>query len=231
MSTPTRSMGPELVATVVFPTVVLVGFTGEAWLGPRLGLVVALAAPLGWGVWSMVRDRQVSALAIIAVISVLLTGSVGLLELDPSWFAIKEAALPLIIGSLTAATAHTRFALLPVLFERLLDPDRVDDALDASGKAIFDRASRRGTRIAGGIIAASAVVSWALARYVVTSPSGSEAFAAELGQHTTLSFFVIGLPTTFAMAWVLRNVLLTLEELAGVDIETLFRGQGDSDAA
>ncbi len=224
MSTSTRSMLPELVATVVVPTVVLVGFTGEAWLGPRLGLVVALAAPLGFGVWSMVRERKVSALAVIAIVSVLLTGSVGLLELDPAWFAIKEAAVPVVLGGLTAATAHTRFALFPVLFDRLLDPDRVDEALDHQARASFDAASRRGTRLAGGIFAASAVASWTLARFVVTSPTGTEAFAAELGTFTTLSFFAVGLPTTFAMAWVLRDVLVRLEELAGVDVESLFRG-------
>ncbi|MEM6930397.1 MAG: VC0807 family protein [Myxococcota bacterium] len=223
MSAPSRSMLPELVATVVFPTVVLIGFTGEDWLGPRLGLVVALAAPLGWGIFSMVRDRTVSALAVIALVSVLLTGSVGLLELDPQWFALKEAAVPLVLGGLTMATAHTRFALLPVLFERVLDTDRVDEALDTPARDTFDAASRRGTVLAGGIVAGSALLSWGLARYLVTSPSGSEAFASELGTFTTVSFFAVGVPTTLATAWVLRGVLLQLEDLAGVDIETLLQ--------
>jgi len=224
-------MLPELLATVVIPTVVLVGFTGEDWLGPRLGLVVALAPPIAWGVYSMVRERKVSALAVIALVSVLLTGSVGLLELDPAWFALKEAVIPLVLGGLTMATASTRFALLPVLFERVLDSDRVEEALDDRGREVFDAASRRGTLIAGAIVAASAVVSWGLARIVVTSPSGSEAFASELGTHTTLSFLVVGIPTTLATAWVLRDVLLKLEQLVDVDVETLLRGHTDDDSA
>lgn len=213
----------ELVATVVIPTVVLVGLTGEDALGPTVGLVTALASPFLYGIYTMVRQRSVSALAVIALVSVLLTGSVGLLELDPAWFAIKEAVVPLVLGGLTMASAQTRFALLPVLFDRILDPKRVEAALDAEARATFDAAGRRGTVLAGAIVAASAVVSYALARWVVTSPSGSPEFASELGTHTTLSFFVIGLPTTFAMAWVLRGVLLKLEELTDIDVETLLR--------
>jgi len=216
-------MVPELVATVVIPTVILIGFTGEAWLGPRLGLVVALAAPLAWGIHSMIRDRRISALAVIALVGVLLTGSVGLLELDPAWFALKEALVPLALGGLTMATAWTRFSLLPVLFERVLDPERLDEALDDEARAEFDAASRRGTVASGAIVAGSAIFSWALARYLVTSPSGSEAFASELGTFTSVSFVVIGLPTTLATAWVLRGVLLRLEDLADVDVETLLR--------
>lgn len=121
------------------------------------------------------------------------------------------------------ATAHTRFALLPLLFDRLLDPERVDAALDAPARATFDAASQRGTLWAGAIVAGSAVVSYGLARFVVHSPSGTPAFASELGTFTTLSFVVVGLPTTFAMAWVLRGVLLELEALAGTDIEDLLR--------
>ncbi len=34
----------------------------------------------------------------LGLISVLLTGGIGLLELDPQWLAIKEAAIPGIIG-------------------------------------------------------------------------------------------------------------------------------------
>lgn len=212
----------ELAATVVLPTVVLVGLSGPERLGPTLGLVVALAFPIAWGVYSMVRDRQISTLSVIAIVGVLLTGSVGLLELDPSWFAVKEAAIPFLIGALTMATASTRFALLPVVLDRLFDDVRLHEAL-GDKRPDYDALTRRGTIIAGAVVMAGGVVSYILARIIVTSPTGTSAFASELGTHTTLSFLLVGLPTTVAMAFVLRDVLVKLHGMTGIDPETLFR--------
>lgn len=216
-------MLPELIATVAFPTVVLIGFAGEQWLGPRIGLVVALASPVAWGVFSMVRERQVSALAVIAVVSVVLTGSVGLFEVDPSWFALKEAAIPMVLGGMAIASTYTRYAFIPVFLNTVWDLESVDERLDAAGREAFDAACRRGTLVAGVISVVSGVVSWGLARYLVTSPSGTEAFAAELGAFTTVSFFTVNTPTLLATAWVIRGVLTKLEELTEDDVQTFLR--------
>lgn len=217
----------ELIATVALPTIIMVFLAGPERLGPTLGLLAGLAFPLGWGIYTMAVDRKVSALAVISTIGVLLTGSVGLLELDPSWFAVKEMVIPFLIGGLTMASAPTRFALLPVMLERLLDPERLEAAL-GDHRPAYEAAARRGTVIAGAIIAAGGVLSYALARYVVTSPGGTPEFVAELGTHTTLSFFLIGLPTSIGIVFVVRDILVRLEKLTGVDPETLFRTAKDA---
>lgn len=214
----------ELVATVALPTVALIWLTDADRLGPFYGLVAALLPPLAWSVASMIRERQVSALAVIALVSVSLTGGVGLLQLDPRWFAIKEAAVSGLLGLAAAASAPTRFAVLPILLDRVLDPDRVAHALaEAGAEARFEATARRGTVWIGGVLLLSAGLTFVLARVLVHSPTGTEAFADELGWFTALSFPLVGVPATVGMALVLRSVILELEAATGVELEELLR--------
>jgi hypothetical protein len=41
----------------------------------------------------------------LGFVSVLLTGGIGLLQLDPKWIAVKEAAVPAVIGLAGRAVA------------------------------------------------------------------------------------------------------------------------------
>lgn len=214
----------ELVATVALPAVALIFLTDEARLGPTVGLIVALVPPIAWGIVSMIREGQISALAVLAIVSVILTGGVGLLRLDPRWFAIKEAAVPAAMGLATIGTASTRFAVVGILLDRLFDLGRVRQAAEARGaRARVDRAVRRATVLAGTVLVATAGITFALARYVVRSETGSEAFGDELGQYTLLSVPALLVPSTIAMAWVLVRVLEAIEEATGEDREAFLR--------
>src|SRR5687767_13301094 len=110
-----RRVYVELACTVAIPAAVMILLAGPDRLGPAGALVVGLAFPLGYALWSAWRDGKVSALAGIAIVSVLLSGGIGLLELPARWFAIKEALLPAVLGAAVCATARTRFAIVPVV--------------------------------------------------------------------------------------------------------------------
>lgn len=212
----------ELVCNVVVPTVVLLFLSGDDRLGPELGLVVALAFPLGHAAWTLARTRRASPLTLIAVAGVLLTGGIALLRLDVRWFALKEALLPALFGLGVLASNGTRWSVLEVLLGRVLNGRRVREALDERGTR--DRFAERlaaGTRRVGQIFLASSVVSFALAHHLVTSPTGTEAFNAELGRYTALSFPAVGLPTGLGMALVLRSLLGGLEQDTGRDLDDL----------
>ncbi|MDG4870470.1 MFS transporter, partial [Guyparkeria sp. 1SP6A2] len=71
--------------------------SGEDNLGPTWALFVALAFPLIFGIVSFIQERKINFYSALGLISVLLTGGIGLLQLDPAYIAIKEAAIPGII--------------------------------------------------------------------------------------------------------------------------------------
>lgn len=212
----------EIVLNIVAPTVVLLFLSTEERLGPELGLLLALTFPILHAIQSVARLGKISPLTVIAVVSVLLTGGIGLLELDVRWFALKEAVVPALLAAFTVVSSKTPWPVVPTILWRVLDAERVRAALAERGStARFDARVRRTTWIFGAIFASSAALTFGLARYMVTSPSGTEAFNTELGQFTALSFPVVAVPITVAMAIVLRALLIGIEEDTGIEIDDL----------
>jgi len=221
---PQRDIWIELALNVLCPTVVLIFLSGDDWLGPKLGLVVGLSFPLAHAAWSLFRGDTISPLSFVAVISVTLTGGIGLLELDASWFAVKEALLPLVLAAFTWGSRWTRWPVIDTLLFRLFDREKIAECLDARGRAdelepLLDNMNR-------WFIASffySAVVSYFLALYMVTSDTGTSAFNEELGRFTFVSFPVIAIPMTVAMGFALNRLLTGLEAATDVDRDDLLR--------
>lgn len=208
----------NLLINIILPAVILMKLNQS--LGTTPALVLALALPLGWGLWGLYKDRRFSPFSVLGVVSVLLTGGIGLLKLDPTWIAVKEAAIPLAIGIGVAASRWTRWPLVATLVEKLIDTKRVHVALAQRG---FEDAYRRRLHISNWILAASFLVSattnYLLARWIVVSPAGSEAFNTELGRMTALSFPVNVLPSLLVMVLALIYLIRGIEHFTGMKLE------------
>lgn len=212
----------ELGANVVAPTVALLVLSDEARLGPVLGLVVALAFPFAHAARGVAREGRFSPLTVLAVVSVALTGGIGLLELDARWFAVKEALVPTAIGLATLGSLRSPWPVVETILWRVLDEERVVRALVARGtRARFERRIARTTLAFGGLFAGSGLSSFLLARYLVVSSSGTPAFNEELGRFTALSFPVVAVPVTIGMVIALRILLAGIEEDTGQLVDDL----------
>jgi hypothetical protein len=88
----------ELLINIVIPSVILMKFSGEQNLGVVGGLLVALAFPLVWGTVELLGRRKLNWFSVLGLVSILLTGGIGLLQLDTQWLAVKEAAIPVSSG-------------------------------------------------------------------------------------------------------------------------------------
>jgi hypothetical protein len=188
----------EVLVSIVLPAVILMKFSGAQHLGALPALLVALAFPLGWGLVDLVRRRRFGLVPALGIVSTLLTGGIGLLALDARWLAIKEAAVPGLIGLAVLISSRTRWPLIRMLVynRQVLDVDKVDAQLAARGTVpAFEARLRSGTLLLAGTFFFSSAMNYALARWIVTSPAGTEAFNAELGRLTLLSYPLIALPS------------------------------------
>ena len=86
---------------IVLPTVILSKLSGANFFGPVWGVVIALAFPIGYGIYDYFRAHKPNFFSILGVISVLLTGSMSLLNLPPHYIAVKDAAVPGLLGLAT----------------------------------------------------------------------------------------------------------------------------------
>jgi hypothetical protein len=217
----------EIAVTIIVPAVILMKLSGAASLGPLRALLLALAFPLAWGLWDGIRRRKLNWIAVLGVVSTLLTGGIGLLALDAKWLAVKEAAVPGLIGIIILGSAWTASPLIRLLVfnASLFDVDRVTTALQAKGStAAFEQRLRQGTVLLAGTFFFSAVANYALARWVVTSPAGTEAFNEELGRLTLLSYPVIAIPSTLMMMGLLFWLAREARRLTGLPMGEMLQG-------
>ena len=216
----------ELAITVIVPAIVLMQLSSAERLGPAGALVLALAFPVGWGLREAWTRRKLSALAVLGVVSTLLTGGIGLLKVDPYWLAVKEAAVPGLIGLAVLGSTWTRWPLIRIfVFNRqIFDVERIEAALASRGTTVpFELRLRRGTFYLAGTFAFSSVMNFVLARWVVRSPAGTEAFNAELGRLTLLSYPVIALPSMAMMMVLMWWLARGARDLTGMPLADMLR--------
>ena len=198
--------------------------SASEWLGETVTLLVALAFPLAWGVRDYLVRRRWSPMAIIGVVSTLLTGGIGLLRLEAGWLAVKEAGVSAVIGLAVAASAWSRRPLIHALVfdAALLDTARLEAALAERGtSSAFEGKLRAATLMLAGTFFYSAVANYVLTRAVVTSAAGSAAFNEELGRLNLLGWPVITLPSMLmisALLWWLARAAQSLSGLSPADL-------------
>jgi hypothetical protein len=97
-STPKKGNGffANLIFNIIVPTLILTKLSAPEYLGPVWSIVVALSFPIGYGLWDLKQSGKVNGFSVLGIISVFLTGGISLLQLDPKYIAIKEAAIPAI---------------------------------------------------------------------------------------------------------------------------------------
>lgn len=218
----------SLLVNIVIPVCVLTFLSKEERLGPVWALVVAVAFPLVHGLKTLVRERKADVLAIVGLVSVLLTGVIGILSLPKEWIAVKEAAIPALVGLVLVGSLKTPFPLIKklMLTEAVFDVDRLWSALrERNTVAQFEK---RLVGLTWGFASAmflSSGLNYVLAKMVLQSEEGSAAYAEELGKMTGLSNIVVLIPVMGIMIFVFNSLFKTLAELTGLELNDVLAEQ------
>jgi hypothetical protein len=221
----------DLLVSIVIPSVILMKFSGPEHLGANQALVLALAFPLGWGLFELIRYRKFNFIALLGLISVFLTGGIGLMKLDPQWLAVKEAAVPGLIGIAVLVSTRTRYPLIrTILYNRkVLNVDLIHDRLAERGLVdIFELRLLKATYFLAGTFFFSSCMNYAVAKWIVVSPSGTQAFNEELGRMTLVSYPMIAIPTMIMMILIMVYLWRTIHGLTGLKMEEIMVQQGKS---
>lgn len=214
----------NILLNVVLPVAILSFLSKEKYLGALWGLIVALALPTGYGIHTLLKERRADLISILGVVSVLLTGVFGILKLPPQWITVKEAAVPLFIGIAIVLSLKTPCPLIRkmLMSEQLFNVDLLQKALRKKGNEA--RFEQRLVGLTWGLASSfflSSALNYGLAKWLLTSEPGTEAFAAELGKMTGLSYVVITLPCMAVMIAVLLGLIQTLRRLTGLKLDDL----------
>jgi len=214
----------DLLVSIIIPSAILMKLSGADDLGASGALIFALAFPLGWGLFELFRYRKFNFIALLGLVSVLLTGGIGLLKLDPQWLAVKEAAIPGLIGIAVLISTYTRYPLIRTLLYNpaVINTAKIQQKLDEHGNnEIFENRLQSATYWLSATFLFSAVMNYVLAKWIVTSPAGSAAFNEELGQMTLLSYPVIAIPSMIMMMAIFYFLWRTIQGATGLTLDEL----------
>lgn len=212
----------NLAFNIIVPAIILSRFSNDEYLGITAGLLVALAFPLAYGVMDFFQRDKINIFSVLGVISTLLTGSISLLKLGPEYIAIKEAAIPAIIGIAVLVSTWTPYPLVSklILNDNVFDLERLQAAIDLhNGQSLLDAALRTSSYLVAFSFAFSSTLNYLLATWIVVSDPGTAAYNEQLGKLTALSYPVIALPSTLLMAVALFYLMHRIKKITGHNIE------------
>ncbi len=197
-------------------------------LGPVRWLLTALAFPLCYGLWELVKEKKYNIYSIIGLVSIALTGGIGLFHIPTQWVAIKEAGVPTLFGILVLWSIWLKHPLVKGMVGMMLDMDAIDAALQEKPhyhdhKRLLDRLETSLSYWIAVSFFVSAILNFLLAKWIVHSPAGTEAFTEEIGKMTGLSFPVIVLPVTLFLTIVLVYVVRKMHKLTGLEFEDMMK--------
>jgi len=218
----------NILMNIVIPTLILIKlsgdtFMGHPWrLGPTWALIIALSFPIAYGIKDFLTHRKFNLFSALGIVSVLLTGGISLLHLDTKYYAIKEAALPALIGLIFIVSTRTRYPLVKTFIynENILKVDKISAILHERGNTEkFEKTLRNGSYIFAVSYFVFAALNYVLAKMIVVSPTGTPQFNEEIGKMHLVGFIVITIPSMIFLVVTLFYIFRDIRLLAGLSFE------------
>jgi len=191
-------------------------------------LFIALLFPIAYFIYDYYKRKKCNLFSIIGLISVLLTGGIGILEIPTQWFAVKEAAVPLFLGLAVILSLKTPWPLIRTLLynPEIIHVDNVQDALQSRGKeSEFEQLLKKCTWWLALSFLLSSLLNFILARRIVVSPSGTDAFNAEVSKMMAWSWPVIVLPSLIITLSILCMLLVSIRKMTGLKLDSILAAE------
>jgi hypothetical protein len=214
-------VGDSLIQWLEVPT--------ESKLVPSLLLGLALLFPFSYGIYDLLKRKKWNLFSILGIISILLTGGIGLIPGGTvNMFAIKETAIPAIIGLITLTTLRTKKPLVELLLynPQIFDVEKIEKELKIrSTKSAFKKLLTKCTWLLALSFLLSAVLNYYLSKaIVVTEPFvDANAFNDEIGEMMTWSYLVIIAPCMLVSGYALWILVKGIKALTGLNMESAIR--------
>jgi len=181
-------------------------------------LLLALAFPFFYGLYDFFIKKEKNFIAILGFVSILLSGIVGVLQLSTELIAIKEAAIPFIIGCVILISNYTSYPIAPkfLYHEEIFDKKTINENLNDTQEITLKDKIKKASFFLFLSFMLSAVLNFVLAKYFVQSPTGTEAFNDELGKMTLYSYPIIVIPSMLIMFGIMRYIYVNIKNLTGL---------------
>ena len=204
----------------------------KSWhIGPEYGMAVAVAFPFIYGVVFFFKNKKFNFYSVLGIISVLLTGFItihvwnedgSIKENADLLFAIKEAAIPLMLGAAMLYSHRTKNPLIDVFF---LNPDifdikKIEETAKEKNTFNYYLAFRlKLTWMFASSFLLSSLLNFILAMYLLKDANDKESYNLAVGKVMGYGYLVIGIPLMIIMVGCLIYLMKTISRITGLTKE------------
>jgi len=208
----------NIIINIILPAFILMKGAKYLPLNAVQILLLALAFPFFYGLYEFFIKKERSFIPILGFVSILLSGLVGVLELSREYIAIKEAAIPFIIGCVILASNYTSYPIAPKILYNgdIFDKNTIENNLASGGKEELDSKIKKASFFLFLSFMLSAVLNFVVAKIFIVSETGTAEFNDELGQMTLWSYPIIVIPTMIIMIGIVRYIYVSIKKLTGL---------------
>lgn len=217
----------------------MLGKAAKPWhLGPVKAIIIALALPIGYGVWYFANTRKPNFFSGIGLLSVLLTGGLTLYlwnkdgTVKPNaglLFGLKEAMIPLVLGIAIVLSHRTANPLIRVFLynKSIFDIPKIENRIaELAAQDGYDKLLLGATRLFAASFFLSAIMNLCLAQWFFRSfdtkaVDALEVYNGIIAKITGWGFAVIGLPILVFLFFTLMRLLAGLRRLTGLTDQEL----------
>lgn len=219
----------NLAFNVVIPVLIL-NKMSVSW-GALQALAIALAFPVSYGIYDIIKNKKTNFIVVFGILNVLFTGGLALMKLEGIWFAVKEAAFPILVGLFVFASAFTRKPFIQTFFmnDQILNIELIQARVQELKKEFeLEKLIKQSTIFLSLSFVLSAVLNFALAKYIFTPLDQSLASEArdialneQISAMTKYSFIVIMIPCMICLIAILFHFLSRLSSMTHVSRDEL----------
>lgn len=220
----------HILFNILIPVIIL-NKGHKIGLDPRAGVLLALSFPLFFTLKSWFFSKKINFISLLGLLNVLVSGTLTLLALGGIWFAIKEAAFPLLIGAFVLGSSWTSKPFFQTLFMNpsTFDVDKVNSRLDTDEKrTTFFQLMIKATKLLSLSFLMSAVLNFVLAIRIftplaetLTEAQKQELINEQLSYMTIYSLGVILLPSMIFLGALLYYTFKKIKDLTGLSADEL----------
>ncbi|MGZ3749108.1 MAG: VC0807 family protein [Pseudobdellovibrionaceae bacterium] len=219
----------NILFNILIPVLILK--YGSQKLGSFWALMIALAFPLSYGIYDHIQRKKTNVISILGLLNVGITGTLALFKLHGMWFAVKEAAFPLLMGSFVFGSAFTKNPFISTLFlnPQLIEVDKLKTRLaERNNEGEFHQLLKKSTLWISLSLVFSAACNFTLATRIfepINETLDAEAQALVLNDQiahmTTWSMTIIVLPSIVFLVGIFLHLTKGMQKLSGLSEDEL----------
>jgi len=214
----------NITLNVILPSVILTKLSSDQYLGQLYSLILALSFPIGYGLYDYIKMKKINFFSGLGLFSVIMTGGIGLFNLDKNWMVAKETGIPFLMGIAVIVSQFTSVPLVRTFLGQMIDLDLIDRTFEEQGHiGLFEKNLKIASFLLAGTFFISALLNYILAVKILVGSPGTVEFNESLGKMTALSFPVISIPMVIMVGVIIGYLIMTIKKNSDLEIESIFK--------